>query len=681
MNGHSLLSDAIKRQYADQILKGNTFKPQGISEKAALTYLDTDDGAIYWSQVAEGFPPDTDSKFITERAVNQLKSGLELPRMETIGTDEVLVKFVAEGFEPSGFSPYWARESAGNAAVEAGKNISQFYGLPISSEAPRYGMYRITPRFPTQVFITTVAPTSELDGLVTKSGGAEQALVPNRQLFNDPVLVRLVDNTPSIATDVERGVSRNAVRGLTALGAAAVVYDATTTASRTADLRSHSNHVGAESEVMHFGGRNLGALGGAVLGAQVLGTAGIESGPMDVLVAGAGAIGGAIGGEKLVEAYDRHRIYQQTDPQNVAWTYDPARPQQGWTRQVPTAETSNPPTSLLGYGALPVPVMRTIRADPALADRLSFQASSVAVELALAHPPRPRDPYSQPASPQDAPSHVAAPWKRDAQTQQWSRVVTDRMLEHGMAATHIEHASAARAAQLDAAARQTIEANQAGSRRGIAERYRAAYDQRGWAQYGDLPKAVSHALHEPPDTRRASDGHSYTRSTDGQWNTPGLIRGTNAAEGNLRRELDATRRVAQREREPAQASDGMQALRPFSHPDHPQHALFNKLHDMFPAGTSNERLHQATAACYKAGIRQPAHLSAMGTSDGAIHFGSTQLGGGYGRMDITNPPPTIAQTMQDVQQYDRQQVQWMGQMQAQQAQRCQQAPQGPMPGG
>jgi hypothetical protein len=71
----------------------------------------------------------------------------------------------------------------------------------------------------------------------------------------------------------------------------------------------------------------------------------------------------------------------------------------------------------------------------------------------------------------------------------------------------------------------------------------------------------------------------------------------------------------------------------------------------------------------------------MGTSDGAIHFGSTQLGGGYGRMDITNPPPTIAQTMQDVQQYDRQQVQWMGQMQAQQAQRCQQAPQGPMPGG
>lgn len=679
MSGLSLLSDAIKKQYADQILKANTFKPQGISEKAALTYLDTDDGAIYWSQIAEGFPPGTDSKFITERAVNQLKSGRELPRMETIGTNEVLVKFVAKGFEPGEFSPYWARESAGNAAVEAGENISQFYGLPIGSEAPRYGMYRMTAREPTQVFITTVAPTSELDGLVTRAGGAEQVLVPNRKVFNNPELVRFVDNTPAIAAEAEREVARNAVRGFAAVSAAAVAYDATTTASRAADLREHGNRVGAESEIMHFGGRNLGALGGAVLGAQVLGAAGIESGPLDVLLAGVGGIGGAIGGEKLAEAYDRHQIYSQADPHGVAWNYDPDKPQQGWTRQVPTGELGKAPT--LGYDALPVPVMRTISADPALADRLTFQANNAAVNLALAHPAEPRDPYTQPAAPHDTPSHVAAPWKRDAQTQQWSRVVTDRMLEHGMAATHVEHASAARAAQLDEAVRQTIEANLAGSRRGIAERYQTAYQQRGWSQYGDLPEAVSHALHEPSDTLRASDGHTYTRSRDGQWNTPGLIWGTNAAEGNLRRELDATRRVAQPQREQGRASDGMQALRPFGDPAHPQHALFNKLHDMFPAGTSSERLHQATAACYKAGIRQPEHLSAMGTSDGAIHFGSTQLGGGYGRMDITNPPPTVAQTMQDVQQYDRQQMQWMAQMQAQNAQLSQQAPQGPMPSG
>lgn len=679
MSEGGLTSDDIKGRYAAVISRSGTFRPQGVSEQEALDYLKTDEGAMYYWRVAEAAEPNLRPDQIQDRVIGQIRSGRELPRMETIGTDEVFVKFVAEGFEPSEFSPYWARESAGNAAVEAGENISQFYGLPVGSEAPRYGMYRMTAREPTEVFITTVAPTSELDGLVSKPGGAEQVLVPNRKLFNNPELVRFVDNTPAIAAEAERGFARNAVRGFAAVSAAAMAYDATTTGSRAADLRKHGNRVGAESEIMHFGGRNLGALGGAVLGAQVLGAAGIESGPLDVLLAGVGGIGGAIGGEKLAEAYDRHQIYSQADPYGMAWNYDPDKPQQGWTRQVPTGELGKAPT--LGYGALPMPVMRTISADPALADRLTFQANNAAVNLALAHPAEPRDPYTQPAAPHDTPSHVAAPWKRDAQTQQWSRVVTDRMLEHGMAATHIEHASAARAAQLDEAARQTIEANLAGSRRGIAERYHAAYQQHGWVQYGDLPAAVSHALHEPSDTLRASDGHAYTRSMDGQWNTPGLIWGTNAAEGNLRRELDATRRVAQPQREQGQASDGMQALRLFGDPAHPQHALFNKLHDMFPAGTSSERLHQATAACYKAGIRQPEHLSAMGTSDGAIHFGSTQLGGGYGRMGITNPPPTVAQTMQDVQQYDRQQMQWMAQMQAQNAQLSQQAPQGPMPSG
>ena len=500
-------------------------------------------------------------------------------------------------------------------------------------------------------------------------------------MFTAPIHLRDIDNTPAIAAEAERGVVRSAVHGFAAVNAAAVAYDATTTASRAADLREHGNRVGAESEIMHFGGRNLGALGGAVLGAQVLGAAGIESGPLDVLAAGVGGMGGAIGGEKLADAYDRHQIYSQADPHGATWTYDPDMPQRGWTREVPTGEFGKTPNSALGYGALPVPVMRTISADPALADRLTFQANNAAVNLALAHPAEPRDPYTQPATPHDTPSRVDAPWKRDAQTQQWSRVVTDRMVEHGMAATHIEHASAARAAQLDEAARQAIEANLAGSRRGIAERYQTAYQQRGWSQYGDLPEAVSHALHEPPDTRRASDGHTRIRGGDDQWNTPGMIRGTNAAAGNLRRELDATRRVAQPQREQGHAPDGMQALRSFSDPDHPQHALFNKLHDMFPAGTSSERLHQATAACYKAGIRQPEHLSAMGTNDGAIHFGSSRLGGGYGRMDITNPPPTIAQTMQDVQQHDRQQMQWKARMQAQNAQLSRQAPQGPMPGG
>lgn len=677
MSEQGLVPEELKRQYIAQIDEGNTFETRGVSVQAARDYLDTPEGSVYWQRLAEA-DRDASAFEIDARAIEQITSGRDLPRMALL--DEPLVKLTRADREVSMHSPYFAREAEVNDALASGRSLHDYFGLPANSEATRYRMDEIRPLAPTEVFISRVAPTSELGGRITRTGGGEQYLVPNRDLFTAPIHLRDIDNTLNVAADIEyRGLSPSLIRGASALGAAAVAYDATTTASRAADLREHGNRVGAESEIMHFGGRNLGALGGAVLGAQVLGAAGIESGPFDVLVAGLGGMGGAIGGEKLAEAYDQHQIYSQTDPHGVAWNYDPDKPQQGWTRQVPTGELGKAPT--LGYGALPVPVMRTISADPALADRLTFQANNAAVNLALAHPAEPRDPYTQPAAPHDTPTHVAAPWKRDAQTQQWSRVVTDRMLEHGMAATHVEHASTARAAQLDEAARQTIEANLAGSRQGIAERYQTAYQRRGWSQYGDLPEAVSHVLHEPSDTLRASDGHTYTRSRDGQWNTPGLIWGTNAAEDNLRRELDATRRVAQPQREQGQASDGMQALRPFGDPDHPQHALFNKLHDMFPAGTSNERLHQATAACYKAGIRQPEHLSAMGTNDGAIHFGSSQLGGGYGRMDIATPPPTIAQTMQDVQQYDRQQTQWMAQIQAQNAQLSQQGQPGPMSGG
>ena len=251
MSERGLTSDDIKRRYAAVISRSGTFRPQGVSEQEALDYLKTDEGAIYYWRVAEAAEPNLRPDQIQDRVIGQIRSGRKLPRMETIGTDEVLVKFVAKGFEPSEFSPYWARESAGNAAVEAGKNISRFHGLPIGSEAPRYGMYRMTARKPTQIFITTVAPTSELDGLLTKVGGAEQVLVPNRKLFNNPELVRFVDNTPAIVAEAERGVVRSAVHGFAAVNAAAVACDATT-ASRAADLREHGNRVGAESEIMHL---------------------------------------------------------------------------------------------------------------------------------------------------------------------------------------------------------------------------------------------------------------------------------------------------------------------------------------------------------------------------------------------------------------------------------------------
>jgi hypothetical protein len=524
MSTDGLTPEALKKQHEAIIAEGKTFKPQGIGRQAALDYLKTDEGAMYYWRVAQaaasGMRPDA----IQDRAIEQLQSGLELPRMVTIGTNETLVKFVAEGSSPTAHSPFWAIESKADAAVAAGKNISDVYGLPIGSEKLRYGEWRMTAQVPTQVFINTVAPTSELNGLVTKPGGEEQYLIPNRQLFNNPVRGRYVDNTLTLAAEVERGaISPNLMRGAGVLAAAAVVYEGATTAVHSADLQRQGNVTGARSQIEHFASSTVGGFGLGAVGAEL----GSFGGPVGTVAGGAVGYGiGAFGGEKLMDAYDNHKIYNQPDPQGVTWNYDPAKPQHGWTRNIPPLPDT--------------PHGQHFTAGPALAERLTYQANNTAVELALANPAEPRDPYTQPAAAHDAPSQITAPWTRDVQTHTWSRHVTDRVLEHGINITHLDAASPERAAQLDAAAQQTIAESLAGSKRGIAEHYQAAYEQRGWTQQGPMPEAVTSALNTPRNTLQASDGDTYTRAADGPWNTPGTLYGTNAAEGNVRNELNAT---------------------------------------------------------------------------------------------------------------------------------------------
>lgn len=384
-----------------------------------------------------------------------------------------------------------------------------------------------------------------------------EAITGNPKVAPDTARRLLIERDASrVVEDVQGNLSRithvdyttrvhpNVVKGLGFASAAAVVWDATTTARHTATLLQQGNPTGAASAVEHFGSRNLGMLGGALLGAQVLGAAGIESGPLDLIVAGVGGIGGAVAGDKLVNWHDQHKIHNQTDAQGHRWHHDPQHPEHGWTREVPNGEigyAANHP--VVGYGVMPTPGWRSVRADPALAAKLTFRANNTAVELALAHVGTPRDPYVQPAAAQDMPSRLAAPWRRDAGSGSWSRTITDAVLEHGLKSTHVEVATPSRRAELDAAAQATLAANLANSRRGIAERYQAIYATRGWQQYGAMPGAVTDALHAPTNTLEASDGHTYSRDANGQWSAPGRFWGRHVAEGNLRAELDATARL------------------------------------------------------------------------------------------------------------------------------------------
>jgi len=250
MSTPTLTPDAIRNKYSSEIATGESFMTHGVSKRSALDYLETPEGKIYLNHVRNA-SPNAKLETVFDRAVEQITSGLELPHMEV--ASDPLVKLTRLNGEISPYSAYLTKESEINEALASGRSLHDYFGLPAKSEAARYRLDEIRPLAPTEVFISHVAPTTELGGLITRSGGGEQYLVPNRKLFTSPVHLRDIDNTLNVAAELESGsLSSNLIRGASALGTAAVAYDATTTASRAADLREHGNRVGAESEIMHL---------------------------------------------------------------------------------------------------------------------------------------------------------------------------------------------------------------------------------------------------------------------------------------------------------------------------------------------------------------------------------------------------------------------------------------------
>lgn len=192
MTGDDLTPDDLRQRNAEAVGKANTFKTHGVGADEARKYLKTPEGVLYLTRLSEASSSDTSVEDLRKRAISQITSGRELPRMETL--NEPLVKIVPKGSEPSPYSPFWAKEADLDSAVKEGKNLSQHFALPVNSESPQYDVYKITPKAPTDVFVNTVAPTSELGGQVTKPGGATQYLTPNRNLYEPAELVKTVDN-------------------------------------------------------------------------------------------------------------------------------------------------------------------------------------------------------------------------------------------------------------------------------------------------------------------------------------------------------------------------------------------------------------------------------------------------------------------------------------------------------
>ena len=384
------------------------------------------------------------------------------------------------------------------------------------------------------------------------------------------------------------GLGLKAGAAVEVVGAAAFVYDTANTVRDTSTLLNQGNTTGAQSALLHFGGRTLGMAAGMELGATVGAAAGVETGPGALVTGAVGGIVGAVGGNWVANQIDQHHIYHQTDPAGRDWTFNPDYAERGWQGIAPNID---PTTGKLNG-------MQVVTADPALSDRLNYQASGTAVELALSAPRPAQDPYTQPATDHDTPSLEPADWVRDPQSRAWSRTITTDIDEHGLKSTRIEMADATKTTQLNQAAQHTIEDNVANSPHGIAQRYHMAYEQFDWQRHGAMPAVVTDKLQTPDTTLQASDGHTYTRDANHQWTTPGMLWGSNVATGNVRDELENTQLTRQladqtaagvvaadRQRHAAQqntatpaAAVAPQAIAPptLDQPTHPAHTLFKQ---------------------------------------------------------------------------------------------------------
>lgn len=105
-----------------------------------------------------------------------------------------LVKIVPQGQNVSRYSPFFTTMDELQSVKKSGQTLADRFGLPIKSEAPVYDIYKITSTSESKVFISKVAPTSELGGLVEREGKAIQYIVPSRSTWEPPVHVGTIEN-------------------------------------------------------------------------------------------------------------------------------------------------------------------------------------------------------------------------------------------------------------------------------------------------------------------------------------------------------------------------------------------------------------------------------------------------------------------------------------------------------
>jgi hypothetical protein len=683
MSGRELVPQKLRQQHEAEIVRATTLETHGISKDAAVEYLRSPEGRIFRQRLIEADLNASASK-IDERAIEQLTSGRELPRMEVI--NEPLVKLTAAGADVSPYSPFFARRAVIDEAFASGKSLHDYFGLPAKSESVRYRIDEARPLAPTEVFISRVAPTSELNGLVIRDGGAEQVLVPNRRLFTDARLIGYIDN--SLALQAERRLGL-AVKGTTSVVAAGTaLYDGLTTAEQYQALNAQGNQFGADALLRRYEGRTAGGvLGGVAAGAGYGLLAGSETGPGAFITGAVGGMIGAFAGEKIATMVTEHKLNHQTGRDGLTYAYDRGQ----WVHTehrlgldghylpaIATSRSTAPATelSLLDYRRASA-VTSLMLAEPVLQDTRNITLDGAewhvtdkgwVEQVLLPHIP----------SPFDVPAATADRKADDATARQLDQLAANRQYNN-------DHFS-----------------------EDVAKAYVMDYTGRGWSLEGPLPDAVTKALNLPSEEHFTDPvtGNRWVASGEGSFERTvtstvysSLVTEQIRADGEERgrllsqqasaravnvdygRELIAQQHALLRARQqegpaavkprvagehksdhpalPGSHPDrprSAQSLRSYSDPAHPSHALYQALQRRFP-DASADRLVQFSAACHAGRIEADklAHVF-LNEKTGIVSFAASWPPGALAQVDLAKPAPTQEQSMQQVHSFDQQKL-------------------------
>lgn len=344
--------------------------------------------------------------------------------------------------------------------------------------------------------------------------------------------------TEGAASEAAVVAARGRISGagmLTAAGVAALALDFAVTGHRVAELRSQGNQAGADSAATHFVGRTTGGIAGGVGAGFVYGLiAGSETGPGALVTGLVGGVVGGFAGEYWAQQEDKKTVYTQVDRSGNEWSRDPEKPDSPWTRTViaPTPE-----------GGLRE--LRTV-AGGRLVDELNYKSANDAYSLGLANLSEPKNPFRIDASggrtPPPEPFETSRHYVRNPQSGDWNLSIHE-VIDGRIPVDRAVAVSPEQSVQLEVESLRIIAQNAANTPEALAARYQVAYEQYGWRDFANIepvPEVITNAQTRPLPLM-ASDGHEYTLGGDGKWTTPGMLYGTNTAEGNMQEELNRTR--------------------------------------------------------------------------------------------------------------------------------------------